>query len=167
MFSNLVEAGATMPGVLVSLMWAQEEAFMMATARPADWRGNTQSDVGLLRPLRAAVVGTESVAGEQGVGDCTKNDSAVHAGRKPCGGWDSSFHQPDQAGVFADQCRNGVAKRGRLAFAGDRVDGIKGAFAIGHVTGAERRFGLTMVAVLASALTTARRRRRAWVLERG
>jgi len=39
MVSILFEAGAPMPGGVWSRYVAQEEAFMMATRGPADWRG--------------------------------------------------------------------------------------------------------------------------------
>jgi len=127
------------------------------------WKGHTQSDVGSsIEAVEQRSSRTEASPASRGVGDVTKNGFRRHAGRKPCGGWDSSFHQPGSGRCFRRSWPETGVRTMQLALLAIAVDGIQGGLLpFGHVTGAERRVRThRWWASWLRKLTTARRRRR-------
>jgi len=117
--------------------------------------------VGLLRPWARSSRRRASPA-ELGRRDVTKNDFSVNPRQvsHAAVGNNAVSTSLDQCRFFADHARNGVRNECSLRCC-ERVDGNQGACCLGHVLAQSGEFGLTDGAVLASALTTARRMRRA------
>jgi len=162
-----------MPGVLVSLMWAQEEAFTdgQRTGDQAWTGGAPPKAMSLLEAVEAAVVEDERSPGEQGVGDVTKNDFAVHGRRgSHAAVGDKQFHQAwITAGCFGRSLPETVRpKTMPVACWRSLLTACKALCAIGHVC-AERRVRthrLWRSFGVGAALQRGRTRRR-WVLKRG
>ena len=94
--------------------------------------GNTQSDVGLLEAVQAAVVEDGSVAGEQGVGDVTENDLTITQASSHAAVGIAVTASLDQTGVLADHAGHSIGNDAG-GIAGDGVNSVQTLVAFGNV----------------------------------